>query len=153
MSESERDSICERDICMDSLLQPVPHLLSGNIGNVMVIGAVLVDRRLRKSGNLFILNLAVADLCVTGEEGANTLCRHIFGEICEFELFHKKWLYSWLPQPFNRANKGIIFNPCITIQTDKILRCNIYRDLMIRHKITNNTNIPVRLGWLICHLY
>ena len=40
----------------------------GNIGNVMVIGAVLTDRRLRKAGNLFILNLAIADLCVTGRK-------------------------------------------------------------------------------------
>ena len=41
--------------------------LSGNVGNILVIGAVTTDRRLKKSGNLFILNLAIADLCVTGE--------------------------------------------------------------------------------------
>lgn len=39
----------------------------GNIGNVMVIGAVLTDRRLRKECNIFILNLAFADLCVTSK--------------------------------------------------------------------------------------
>ena len=37
----------------------------GNIGNVMVLGAIAVDRRLWKIGNIFICNLAVADLCVT----------------------------------------------------------------------------------------
>ena len=39
----------------------------GNIGNTMVIGAVFCDKRLRKESNIFIVNLAIADLCVTGE--------------------------------------------------------------------------------------
>lgn len=42
----------------------------GNFGNVMVIGAVLTHRPLRKEGNIFIVNLAIADLCVTGEFGS-----------------------------------------------------------------------------------
>ena len=42
--------------------------LIGNVGNVLVIGAVLSDRRLRRQeGNIFILNLATADLCVTSK--------------------------------------------------------------------------------------
>ena len=41
--------------------------VSGNIGNMLVIGAVTTDKRLRKAGNVFILNLAIADLCVTGK--------------------------------------------------------------------------------------
>jgi hypothetical protein len=41
--------------------------LVGNVGNVMVVGAVVCDRRLRKEGNVFIVNLAIADLCVTSE--------------------------------------------------------------------------------------
>ncbi|ELT94145.1 hypothetical protein CAPTEDRAFT_64190, partial [Capitella teleta] len=39
--------------------------LIGNVGNVLVIGAVVCDRKLRKEGNVFIVNLAIADLCVT----------------------------------------------------------------------------------------
>ena len=35
-------------------------------GNVFVVGAVFSDKRLWKEGNVFILNLAFADLCVTG---------------------------------------------------------------------------------------
>ena len=35
-------------------------------GNILVIGAVMSDKRLWKEGNIFIVNLAVADLCVTG---------------------------------------------------------------------------------------
>ncbi len=41
--------------------------LIGNIGNAMVIGAVVCDKRLQKESNIFIVNLAIADLCVTGE--------------------------------------------------------------------------------------
>lgn len=41
--------------------------LAGNIGNTMVIGAMLSDKRLWKEANIFILNLALADLCVTGQ--------------------------------------------------------------------------------------
>ncbi|KAL5004137.1 hypothetical protein ScPMuIL_017593 [Solemya velum] len=37
----------------------------GNIGNIMVIGSVLSYKPLRTTGNLFIANLALADLCVT----------------------------------------------------------------------------------------
>ncbi len=32
----------------------------------MVVGAVVSDKRLWKEGNVFIVNLAFADLCVTG---------------------------------------------------------------------------------------
>ena len=42
--------------------------VTGNIGNVMVIGALITDKRLRRTGNLFILNLALADLWVTGKK-------------------------------------------------------------------------------------
>ena len=46
----------------------------GNIGNTMVIGAVFCDKRLRKESNIFIVNLAIADLCVTGENGSLSRC-------------------------------------------------------------------------------
>ena len=36
-------------------------------GNIMVVGAVISDKRLWKEGNIFIVNLAIADLCVTGK--------------------------------------------------------------------------------------
>ena len=39
----------------------------GNVGNVCVIGAVFSDRRLWKESNVFIVNLAIADLLVTGK--------------------------------------------------------------------------------------
>ncbi|XP_014665500.1 PREDICTED: melatonin receptor type 1A-like [Priapulus caudatus] len=38
----------------------------GVIGNILVIGAVLIYKPLRKSGNIFIATLAIVDLCVTG---------------------------------------------------------------------------------------
>ena len=37
----------------------------GTIGNVFIIGAVCLSRRLRVRGNVFIINLAVADLIIT----------------------------------------------------------------------------------------
>ena len=39
--------------------------LSGTLGNLLVIGSVLVHRPLRRLHNAFIVNLAVADLCVS----------------------------------------------------------------------------------------
>ncbi|XP_002742189.1 melatonin receptor type 1B-like [Saccoglossus kowalevskii] len=40
-------------------------LVFGNIGNIMVIGAVLVNGKIFQAGNIFIINLALADLFVT----------------------------------------------------------------------------------------
>ena len=38
----------------------------GNIGNLAVMGAILVHRKLRQNvANTFIFNLAIADFCVT----------------------------------------------------------------------------------------
>ncbi|OWF52575.1 melatonin receptor type 1A-like [Mizuhopecten yessoensis] len=38
--------------------------VTGLIGNILVIGAVIVSRRLRTTGNMFIVNLAVADIII-----------------------------------------------------------------------------------------
>ena len=58
-------SIPAADAVYLSLLAVV--MVIGNVGNTLVIGAVLCDKHLRsKEGNMFILNLAIADLCVTG---------------------------------------------------------------------------------------
>ena len=40
-------------------------LIMGLVGNILVIGAVLVHKKLRVLCNVFVINLAVADLCVT----------------------------------------------------------------------------------------
>ncbi|XP_071476522.1 melatonin receptor type 1B-B-like [Diadema antillarum] len=38
----------------------------GNVGNILVMGAILIDRKLRNTvANIFIFNLAIADFCVT----------------------------------------------------------------------------------------
>ena len=37
----------------------------GMVGNTLVIGAVLAHKKLRVLSNAFIVNLAVADLCVS----------------------------------------------------------------------------------------
>lgn len=37
----------------------------GNLGNFCVLGAVFCDKRLRTESNVFIVNLAIADLCVS----------------------------------------------------------------------------------------
>ncbi|XP_069136188.1 melatonin receptor type 1B-like [Argopecten irradians] len=42
----------------------VVSMLVGFVGNILVIGAVCVHRRLRTTGNVFIVNLAIADLVV-----------------------------------------------------------------------------------------
>lgn len=39
--------------------------VTGNIGNLMVIGSVTLDKRLHSPGTMFVVNLALADLCVT----------------------------------------------------------------------------------------
>ena len=38
--------------------------VSGLIGNILVVGAVIVSKKLRTTGNMFIVNLAIADLIV-----------------------------------------------------------------------------------------
>ncbi|CAH1783573.1 unnamed protein product [Owenia fusiformis] len=81
--------------------------LVGNIGNILVIGAVYCDRTLRSCfSNIFIVNLAVADLCVTmivdpmsimgvivGDDFFNentTLC-HFVGSICVTSCVCSLW--------------------------------------------------------------
>lgn len=51
-------------------------LLVGTIGNVLIIIIFTVMRRINKSGKEFMVNLAIADLCVTAI--ADPLC--ILGE-------------------------------------------------------------------------
>ena len=46
------------------LISTIILLTVGLIGNILVIGAVLVHKKLRVLGNVFVINLAVADLCV-----------------------------------------------------------------------------------------
>nr|XP_002130281.1 5-hydroxytryptamine receptor-like isoform X1 [Ciona intestinalis] len=38
----------------------------GTIGNLMVIFSIMLEKRIHKNGNIFIINLAVADIFVTG---------------------------------------------------------------------------------------
>ncbi|XP_064621987.1 melatonin receptor type 1B-like [Lineus longissimus] len=52
-------------VLSDKKLMTQGKMMIGNIGNVMVIGAVLSDKKLMTQGNVFILNLAIADLTVT----------------------------------------------------------------------------------------
>ncbi|XP_030845478.1 melatonin receptor type 1B-B-like [Strongylocentrotus purpuratus] len=41
-------------------------MIWGNIGNMLVMGAILIDKKLRNTvANIFIFNLAIADFCVT----------------------------------------------------------------------------------------
>ncbi|XP_072029375.1 melatonin receptor type 1B-B-like [Amphiura filiformis] len=40
-------------------------LFVGTVGNILVIGSVFVHKKLRNLGNIFIANLATADLCVS----------------------------------------------------------------------------------------
>ncbi|XP_077994496.1 melatonin receptor type 1B-like [Glandiceps talaboti] len=47
------------------LITQVIIMIVGDIGNIMVIGAVLVSGKLYTAGNIFIMNLAIADLWVT----------------------------------------------------------------------------------------
>lgn len=47
-------------------------LLVGTIGNVLIIIIFTVMRRMNKSGKEFMVNLAIADLCVTAI--ADPLC-------------------------------------------------------------------------------
>ena len=37
----------------------------GTIGNILIIGALFVHKKLRSMGNVFIDNLAVCDLCIS----------------------------------------------------------------------------------------
>ncbi|XP_074641503.1 melatonin receptor type 1C-like [Tubulanus polymorphus] len=62
--------------------------ITGNIGNTMVIGAVLTDKRLWSKGNVFIMNLAIADMCVTGFVNPFSICGVVLGP--------KFFIYRWV---------------------------------------------------------
>lgn len=55
-------------------------ILATVIGNLMVIAAVLVERRLRKVGNTFIINLAVSDILVGTLVTPMALAYQLIGE-------------------------------------------------------------------------
>ena len=38
----------------------------GTLGNLGILGAIVCNKQLHHSRNIFITNLAIADLCVTG---------------------------------------------------------------------------------------
>ena len=42
-----------------------PAAIIGTIGNIMVLGAIVLYRPLRNARNAFLVNLAIGDLCVT----------------------------------------------------------------------------------------
>ncbi|XP_071481521.1 melatonin receptor type 1B-B-like [Diadema antillarum] len=67
-------------------------LVCGSVGNILVIAAVLLHKNLRNVGNVFIVNLAVADLSVStivnsfGIVGLVTEARFFIGKgaLCQF---------------------------------------------------------------------
>ena len=65
----------------------------GTIGNLFIIGAVCLNKRLRKLGHVFVVNLAIADLVITAYIMPTGLATsqhkwNIFSEImCEFNAF------------------------------------------------------------------
>ncbi|XP_038052427.1 melatonin receptor type 1B-B-like [Patiria miniata] len=64
-AEGVIDNSDEISINIVFLICTIIMLCMGLVGNVLVIGAVLVHRRLRVLGNVFVINLAIADMCVT----------------------------------------------------------------------------------------
>ncbi|ELU08523.1 hypothetical protein CAPTEDRAFT_123524 [Capitella teleta] len=55
-------------------------VVSGTVGNSMVIAAVLITKKLKTVGNMFIVNLALADLCVTAFVDPFSIIGIILGE-------------------------------------------------------------------------
>ncbi|KAJ8020289.1 putative G-protein coupled receptor No18 [Holothuria leucospilota] len=76
------------DTIVNTLLLIVTVMLSfvGIIGNTLVIGSVMVYKPLRRLGNAFIVNLAVADLFVS----AFINYFGLLGVLTHGEYFHKK---------------------------------------------------------------
>ncbi|XP_064608144.1 melatonin receptor type 1B-like [Liolophura sinensis] len=56
-------------------------MLTGTVGNILVVGAVLTTKALRTMGNIFILNLAFADLCVTAIVDPFSIIGFVLGEV------------------------------------------------------------------------
>ena len=54
-------------------------MIVGLTGHVMIITAYIMDKRLRVGGNEFIINLAVADICVTGFADPMCILGRYFG--------------------------------------------------------------------------
>ena len=67
-------------------------LVFGTVGNLLVIAAVLINKKLRKIHNVFVVNLAVSDLCISAFlNTVNLVSIHYHGEflltygaLCQF---------------------------------------------------------------------
>ena len=117
----------------------------GTIGNTLVIGALLVHTKLRVRSNVFIGNLAVADLCVSlvisplnivGVFYSNFYFIHY--QLCEFIGFI--CIISCTASMWNIA--------AITINRYVAICCNN----TLYHRIYNRKTIPFLVGgiWLLC---
>ena len=62
--EAESNSTLDAAAIIDISFQFV-FMITGTLGNLLVILSILFDKRTHQHGNIFILNLAVADLIVS----------------------------------------------------------------------------------------
>ena len=84
-------------------------MVMGNVGNLAVMGAILVHRKLRQNvANTFIFNLAIADLCVTTFVDAS----YVIGKNSVCIYLYRKGQCPGRGAPYNIRSDKYLLWPC-----------------------------------------
>ena len=128
------------------LLLTITMSVWGTIGNLLVLGALLVHKRLRVLGNVFVGNLAIADLCVSAIINPFSVVGVLYGN------FFAKY-------PSICETVGAICIISCTCSVWSIAAISLNRYIAICHRLTyhsiyNVKTVPfiVALLWIYCFL-
>ncbi|XP_030838615.1 melatonin receptor type 1B-B-like [Strongylocentrotus purpuratus] len=137
-NETMDERVHDEKIYKAILVWTITIMFTGILGNVLVISAVLLHRNLRKIENVFIVNLAVADMGVSLI--VNTFC--IVGIVTKAEFFIGK---DWLCEAI-----GVICITCCACSMWSIAAIGVNRYVIICHwarynSIYNRRTVPFML--------
>ncbi|KAF6200805.1 hypothetical protein GE061_005251 [Apolygus lucorum] len=82
----------------------------GSLGNVYMISAVMIEDHLKKRGNTFVVNVALADLLVTGVVMPSSAVVILAGLEPAIQVCHAQWflaLVSWMVTVLSLAGTAI----------------------------------------------
>ena len=116
----------------------------GTIGNLLVLGALLVHKRLRVLGNVFVGNLAIADLCVSA----------IINPFSIVGVFHGNFFLKY-PSICGTIGALCIISCACSIWSIAAISLNRYTAIchrLIYHRIYNRKTVPFIIAslWIFC---